>query len=48
MKKSKIGVTAFIGCKWIDLQRCKWYEFSKKRRIKQMMFDLCNQNKIKL
>lgn len=45
---SKIAKTSFLGCKWIDLKRCKWYEFSKKCLIKKQMKDLCKKHGFKI
>ena len=48
MNQQKIAQTSFLGCKWIDLQRCKWYEFSKKKRLKKMMQEICKKAEISL
>lgn len=48
MNYEKIAQTAFLGCKWIDLQRCKWYEFRKKRKIRIRMQEICKNAGISL
>jgi hypothetical protein len=48
MNHDKIAQTSFLGCKWIDLQRCKWYEVGKKRRIKIKMQEICKNAGISL
>jgi hypothetical protein len=39
----KTAYTLFIGCKWVDLKRCKWYEFRKKLKIKKQMKEICKK-----
>ena len=39
-KQDKIAMAAVIGCCWMDMTKCKWYEFGRKSKLKIRMREL--------
>ncbi len=46
MANSLIAVTSILGCKWIDIENCKWYQFSRKRKLRKQMLEICKKEGI--